>query len=193
MEKKGGKAIIFSAPSGAGKTTLVHHLLKTMPNELEFSVSACSRDQRKGEVNGKDYYFLSVDDFKNKINNNEFVEWEQVYLNNYYGTLKSEIEKIWAKGKNVIFDVDVVGGLNLKKQFGSSALAVFVKAPSIQELENRLRSRNTETDESIARRIGKAHKEIEFESRFDKTIINENIEDAKEMAQKLIIEYLEKN
>lgn len=192
MENKGGKAIIFSAPSGAGKTTLVHHLLKTMPNALEFSVSACSRAQRDGEVNGKDYYFLSVDEFKNKITNNEFVEWEQVYLNNYYGTLKAEVERIWAKGKNVIFDVDVVGGLNLKKQFGDNALAVFVKAPSVQELENRLRSRNTETEESIARRIGKAHKEIEFENRFDKTIINVNIEEAKQMAQDLVINYLNK-
>lgn len=192
MENKGGKAIIFSAPSGAGKTTLVHYLLNLMPEALEFSVSACSRAQRKGEINGKDYYFLSVDEFKNKIANNEFIEWEQVYLNNYYGTLKSEIDRIWANGKNVIFDVDVVGGLNLKKQFGDKALAVFVKAPSVQELENRLRSRNTETEETIARRIGKAHKEIEFEERFDKTIVNVNIEEAKEMAQKLIIQYLSK-
>lgn len=192
IKNKGGKAIIFSAPSGAGKTTLVHYLLSVMPQALEFSVSACSRAQRKGEVNGKDYYFLSVDEFKNKIANNEFIEWEQVYLNNYYGTLKSEIDRIWTNGKNVIFDVDVVGGLNLKKQFGDKALAVFVKAPSVKELENRLRSRNTETEESITRRMGKAAKEIEFENRFDKVIINENIEEAKQMAQNLIEEYLSK-
>ena len=153
-----GKLVIFSAPSGAGKTTIVHHLLKVFPN-LEFSVSACSRPMRKDETYGVDYYFISVEEFKKKISKEEFVEWEEVYKDNFYGTLKAEIERIWKKGHHIIFDMDVVGGLNLKKQFGEQALSIFVMPPSIQHLEARLKMRETETPASIARRIGKAEVE----------------------------------
>ncbi len=154
-----GKLIIFSAPSGAGKTTIVKHLLNVFP-QLEFSVSACSRPKRSYETHGVDYYFLSVEEFKQKIKNEEFVEWEEVYKDNFYGTLRVEIERIWNKGMNVIFDVDVVGGLHLKKLYAEKALAIFVMPPSIQHLEMRLKSRETETSESIARRMGKAENEL---------------------------------
>ncbi len=185
-----GKLIIFSAPSGAGKTTIVHHLLKVFP-DLEFSVSACSREMRKGEEYGVDYYFLSVEEFKERIAKGEFVEWEEVYKDNFYGTLKSEIERIWKKGKHVIFDVDVIGGLNLKKQFGDSALAIFVMPPSIEHLEKRLKSRETETPESIARRIGKAEKELQTADQFDKIVLNDNLENAFNEAEKLVNEFIQ--
>ena len=184
-----GKLIIFSAPSGAGKTTIVHHLLEEFP-QLEFSVSACSRPMRKGETHGVDYYFLSLEEFKQKISDNDFVEWEEVYKDNFYGTLKVEIERIWKKGMHVIFDVDVVGGLNLKNQFGDLARAVFVMPPSIQHLEMRLRSRETETDESIARRIGKAENELKTADLFDKIILNDKLENAFEEAEKIVSEFL---
>lgn len=184
-----GKLIIFSAPSGAGKTTIVHHLLEEFL-QLEFSVSACSRPMRKGETHGVDYYFLSLEEFKQKISDNDFVEWEEVYKDNFYGTLKVEIERIWKKGMHVIFDVDVVGGLNLKNQFGDLALAVFVMPPSIKHLEMRLRSRETETDESIARRIGKAENELKTADLFDKIILNDKLENAFEEAEKIVSEFL---
>ncbi len=184
-----GKLVIFSAPSGAGKTTIVHHLLKVFP-DLEFSVSACSREMRKGEEYGKDYYFLSVGEFKEKIEKGEFVEWEEVYKDNFYGTLRAEIERIWKKGKHVIFDVDVIGGLNLKKQFGEKALAIFVMPPSIEHLEKRLKSRETETPESIARRIGKAEQELRTANQFDKIILNDKLENAFEEAEKTVEEFL---
>jgi guanylate kinase len=184
-----GKLIIFSAPSGAGKTTIVQHLLKVFP-ELEFSVSACSRPKRKHETHGVDYYFLSVEEFKQKIKNNEFAEWEEVYKDNFYGTLKAEIERIWKKGKHIIFDMDVVGGLNLKKQFGSQALAIFVMPPSIEHLETRLKSRETETPESIARRIGKAEVELQTANQFDKIILNDNLEHALTEAEKIATHFL---
>jgi guanylate kinase len=184
-----GKLIIFSAPSGAGKTTIVQHLLKKFP-VLEFSISACSRTMRKDEKEGEDYYFLSVKDFKRKIINDEFLEWEEVYTDHYYGTLKSEIERIWNKGHHVIFDVDVHGGLNLKKIFGERALAVFVKAPSIQHLENRLKLRETETVESIARRINKAEQEIKLAPEFDKIVLNDKMEHAFEQAEQLVTQFL---
>lgn len=180
-----GKLIIFSAPSGAGKTTIVQHLLTKFP-VLEFSISACSRAMRKDEKEGEDYYFLSVEEFKNKIKHNEFLEWEEVYTDHFYGTLKSEIERIWAKGHHVIFDVDVHGGLNLKKIFGKRALAVFVKAPSIQHLENRLKLRETETPESIARRIGKAEQEMLLAPQFDKIVLNDKMEHAFEQAEEIV-------
>lgn len=186
-----GKLIIFSAPSGAGKTTIVHHLLNKFP-ELEFSVSACSRKRREEEQEGIDYYFLSVDEFKKRIENKDFIEWEEVYADNFYGTLESELFRIWAKGKHVIFDVDVKGGLNLKKAFGDKALSVFVKAPSLQHLEERLKSRKTETSESIARRLGKAAIEMTYESEFDKVVLNDNIERAFIKAEELIAEFLKK-
>ena len=184
-----GKLIIFSAPSGAGKTTIVQHLLSKTPG-LEFSVSACSRPMRKDETNGVDYYFISVDEFKKKIENKEFVEWEEVYTNHFYGTLKAEIERIWKKGHHIIFDMDVVGGLNLKKQFGEKALAIFVQPPSIAHLEARLKKRETETPESIARRIGKAEKELKTADQFDKIVLNDNLEHAFEQAEQIVGEFL---
>ncbi|MEM8894586.1 MAG: guanylate kinase, partial [Bacteroidota bacterium] len=146
-----GKALIFSAPSGSGKTTIVHHLTKVFPN-LGFSISASTRDKRgRTEENGKDYYFLNPEEFKAKIDNDEFIEWEEVYEGNYYGTLKSEIQRIWDGGNHVIFDVDVKGGINLKNYFGDDALAIFVKVPDIEVLQQRLKDRNTETDDSLSR------------------------------------------
>lgn len=184
-----GKLIIFSAPSGAGKTTIVQYLLTKIP-KLEFSVSACSRPMRKDETHGVDYYFISVDEFRRKIENEEFVEWEEVYKDNFYGTLKAEIERIWKKGHHIIFDMDVVGGLNLKKQFGDQALAIFVMPPSIQHLENRLKMRETETPESIARRIGKAEVELQTANQFDKIVLNDNLlhafAEAEETAKKFL-------
>lgn len=187
-----GKLIIFSAPSGAGKTTIVHHVLKQFPDQLEFSISACTRAKRPNEIHGKDYYFLSVEEFKSKIKKNEFVEWEEVYTGQFYGTLKSEIERIWNVGKHVIFDLDVQGGINLKRQFGRKALSVFVMPPSIQELENRLQQRKTETPQSIVKRISKAKQEIEMASQFDKILMNDNLEQTCRDAEKLVSEFLEK-
>jgi guanylate kinase len=185
-----GKLIIFSAPSGAGKTTIVHYLLDTFPEFLEFSVSACSRPKRNGETEGADYYYLSLEAFKQKIAMDEFVEWEEVYKDNFYGTLKAEIERIWHKGKHVIFDVDVNGGLNLKNIFREKALAVFVMPPSVASLEERLRKRETETPESIARRMGKAQMEIDKSSAFDRIVMNDTLEHAFEEAQKITREFL---
>jgi guanylate kinase len=186
-----GKCIIFSAPSGAGKTTIVHHLLKVFP-QLEFSVSACSRPIRKGEIDGKDYYFIGIEGFKKKIQEDAFIEWEEVYKDNFYGTLKSEIERIWANGHHVIFDVDVMGGLNLKKKFGEKALAIFVMPPSIKHLEERLKQRNTETPESIARRMAKAAQELQTAKQFDVQILNDNLEKALKEAEQIVSNFLEK-
>lgn len=185
-----GKLVIFSAPSGAGKTTIVHHLLKKFPEQLEFSVSACSRKKRNDETEGVDYYFISVDEFKKKIAAGEFVEYEEVYKDNFYGTLKREVERIWRLGRHVIFDVDVQGGLNLKKQFGKNALAIFVMPPSIKSLEDRLKKRETETPESIARRIGKAKLEIETAAQFDVTLKNFILEEALKEAERITDEFL---
>lgn len=184
-----GKVIIFSAPSGAGKTTLVKHLLKRDLN-LSFSVSACSREKRPSEVNGKDYYFMSKDQFREKIKEEAFLEWEEVYDGNFYGTLKAEIDRIWSKEKHVIFDVDVVGGMNLKKYFKDNALAIYVEAPSIDVLEKRLRSRETETEETIEKRIGKAVEEIKYKKDFDQVIVNDDLEKAKEEAFETVNAYL---
>ena len=185
------KAIIFSAPSGAGKTTIVHHLLKVFP-ELHFSVSACSRPKRKNEVDGKDYYFMGVEGFKSAIENGLFLEYEEVYKDNFYGTLKSEIERIWAMNKTVIFDVDVVGGLNLKKLFAEKAMSVFVKAPSVEELERRLKSRQTESSEKIAIRIQKAKHEMAYEKEFDVVLVNVDLEHSLPEAEKLVRDFLSK-
>ncbi len=186
-----GKLIIFSAPSGAGKTTIVKHLL-TQDFNLEFSVSVTSRAPRKNEIDGKDYHFISAEDFQRKIKNNEFLEWEEVYSGIYYGTLKSEVEQIRNKGINVIFDVDVVGGLNIKKFYGDEALAIFIQPPSIEELQNRLKSRSTETEEKIQMRIAKAVHELIFANQFDIIIVNENLEKACTEAEKLIKSFLKK-
>jgi guanylate kinase len=180
-----GKAIIFCAPSGSGKTTIVKHLLDKYAN-LGFSISACTRDKRgRNEENGKDYYFLSIHDFKERIDNEEFIEWEEVYPGAYYGTLKSEIERLWSEGKNVIFDVDVKGGVNLKKYFGDSALAIYVKVPSMEELEKRLRNRGTDSEDSISRRLYKMKFEMEFQNRFDVILLNDDIETSWQKAEDL--------
>jgi len=184
-----GKLIIFSAPSGAGKTTIVRHLLKKNLN-LEFSVSATSRAPRHNETHGKDYYFLSAEEFKKKITNGEFLEWEEVYKGVYYGSLKSEVERIRNHGKNVIFDVDVVGGLDIKKIYGDEARAVFVQPPSVDELLSRLQNRSTETEEKIQMRIAKAEQELSFASKFDVIITNNDLTQACKEAEIVIREFL---
>ncbi|HDR51005.1 MAG TPA: guanylate kinase [Mariniphaga anaerophila] len=186
-----GRLIIFSAPSGAGKTTIVKHLLQQDLN-LEFSVSATNREPRQGEVNGKDYYFLTEEEFRKKIETDEFLEWEEVYNGIFYGTLKSEVERIRNAGKNVIFDVDVVGGLNIKKFYGTEALAVFVQPPSVEELKNRLKNRSTESEEKIKMRIAKAEKELEFARKFDVIIVNDKLPKALNEAEKVVSGFLSK-
>ena len=184
-EPKIGKAIIFSAPSGSGKTTIVQHLLE-QNQDLGFSISASTRDKRgRKETNGVDYYFLSPEEFKKKIDNDEFIEWEEVYAGNFYGTLKSEIQRIWDQGKNVIFDVDVKGGIALKKYFGNKALSIFVKVPSLEILKQRLNERGTETEESLSRRLFKAKFEMTFQDKFDVVLLNEDLGLATKEAQKL--------
>ncbi len=185
-----GKAIIFSAPSGSGKTSLVKHLIQHVPN-LGFSISACTRDKRgRHEEHGKDYYFLTQEDFKKKIDENAFIEWEEVYEGNFYGTLKEEIQRIWDSGKAVIFDVDVKGGLALKKYFGDQALAIFVKVPSMEVLKTRLNDRGTESEESLSRRVFKAEFEMKFEPQFDVTVVNDDFEKSSAEAEKLVKDFL---
>lgn len=187
-----GKLIIFSAPSGSGKTTIVHHILKKFSDKLEFSISACTREKRPNEVDGKDYHFMAVEEFKQKIKKNEFVEWEEVYQGQFYGTLKSELERIWNSGKHVIFDLDVQGGINLKRSFGRPAYSIFVMPPSVEILELRLKQRQTETPESIAKRVAKARQEIQVADQFDKILLNENLEKVCAEAEKLVSEFLNK-
>ena len=187
-----GKAIIFSAPSGSGKTTIVKHLLRSMKN-LSFSISATTRPRRKErEIDGRDYYFISKDDFKQKIENDEFVEWEEVYDGNYYGTLKSEVERIWSMGKHVLFDVDVKGGIKLNSYFEAGGLSVFVKVKDKEELEKRLRHRNTETEENMQRRLSKAAYEMTFEKEFDVSLISGDLSETLERAEELVSEFIEK-
>ncbi len=170
-----GKFVIVSAPSGAGKTTIVRELMKAGLG-LEFSVSAASRAPRPGEINGKDYFFISADDFRGKIQNGDLLEWQEVYMDQYYGTLKSEVERIWNAGHHVLFDVDVQGGMNLKKMFPEISLSLFIMPPSLEELENRLRLRSTETEESLRKRLAKAANEISFAGEFDRIIVNDVLE-----------------
>lgn len=184
------KVIIFSAPSGAGKTTIVQHILQQFPI-LEFSVSATSRQPRKGEIHGKDYYFLEVEKFKQHIVENAFLEWEEVYTNQFYGTLLSEIDRIWAKEKIIIFDVDVKGGINIKKHFGNKALSIFVQPPSIAKLQERLQLRNTETPESLKKRIARATSEMEYANHFDKIVINDKLEIALQETKILVQQFIE--
>jgi guanylate kinase len=186
-----GKCIIFSAPSGAGKTTLVHRLLASS-EKYAFSVSACSREPRENEIDGRDYYFIGLDSFREKIKENAFVEWEEVYKDNYYGTLKSELNRIWSLGKTVVFDVDVVGGMNLKKIFKDNALAIFVNPPSLEVLEKRLRGRKTESEEKINMRISKATIELDRASEFDviveNNVLEEAVEQVKLLANKFVLQ-----
>jgi guanylate kinase len=185
-----GKLIVFSAPSGSGKTTIVRYLLEQNELHLDFSISATSREKRGDEVDNKDYYFLSAAAFQAKISADEFVEFEEVYTDNFYGTLKAELERIWALGKHVIFDIDVIGGLSIKKQFPKKTLAVFVSPPSVEELERRLRFRQTETDEKIRMRLAKAEREIAQSENFDIILKNYDLEIAKNDAYNLVSDYL---
>ena len=186
----GGKLIIFSAPSGSGKTTIVRYLLDQPELNLAFSVSATSRPRRGKERHGEHYYFMSVSEFKQHIKNEDFLEWEEVYRDNFYGTLKSEVERIWAQGKNVIFDIDVVGGLRTKKKFPQETLAVFVKPPSVDELKIRLKKRSTESDDKINMRIAKASVELATAPQFDKIIKNYDLEVALKEAHQLVAEFV---
>jgi guanylate kinase len=187
-----GKMIVFSAPSGSGKTTIVRDLLTKDELKLEFSISAASRAPRGAEVNGKDYHFMSVEDFKSNIDKDSFLEWEEVYPDNFYGTLKSEVERIWNDGKHVIFDIDVVGGLNIKKQFPEETLAVFVMPPSVEELRNRLTARDTETPEKIEMRVAKAEAELKFADEFDIVLLNRDLEVAKAEAYQNVMTFINK-
>ncbi len=189
MTKKQGKLLIFSAPSGSGKTTIIKEVVKQISN-LEFSISACSRQPREGEIHGKDYYFLSAIDFRKNIDNQEFIEWEEVYKDVYYGTLKSEITRIWDNGNHVIFDVDVLGGVNLKTQFGEQALSIFVKPPSVEVLRQRLEHRGTEKPEQIEKRINRAEYELSFANKFDTVILNDDLDNAIEETLKQIRSFL---
>ena len=183
------KSVIISAPSGAGKTTIVRHLLDSGLN-LSFSVSATTRPLRGNEKNGVDYFFLSVPEFRKKIEKNEFAEWEQVYKDLYYGTLKSELERIWANGKYVLFDVDVQGAINLKREFGTDSIAIFIMPPSVEELENRLVKRGTDTPEKIKVRVEKAKEELELANQFDLVIVNHQLDKAKEEAFKIVSSFV---
>src|SRR5210317_1675606 len=187
---KDGKLIVFSAPSGSGKTTIVRHLLSIDDLNLEFSISATSREKRGQEVHGKDYYFLSAKEFKSKIKAEEFLEWEEVYRDNFYGTLKTEVERIWALGKHVIFDIDVSGGLRIKRKFPEQTLAVFVKPPSIDELKIRLKKRKTESDDKINMRISKASAELATAPLFDVIIENKVLDKALVEAEKLVSNFV---
>ena len=182
--------LIVTAPSGAGKTTIVRHLLKTFDN-LSFSVSATTRPPREGEVDGKDYYFLTLRKFRNRIKKEAFAEWEEVYPNKFYGTLKSEIEKKWRKKKNVVFDIEVKGATNLKKLYGDRALAIFIKPPPLEELIRRLENRDTENKKSLAERIARAKEELTYENNFDKVLINDQLSVALKEAEQMVLDFIE--
>jgi guanylate kinase len=187
---KGGKLIIFAAPSGSGKTTIVEHLLKQEELNLAFSVSATSRQKRGAEEHGVNYYFISINEFKRHIKNDDFLEWEEVYRDNFYGTLKSEVERLWAEGKNVIFDIDVAGGLRIKKKYPNKTLAVFVKPPSVDELKIRLKKRSTESEDKINMRIAKASVELATSPQFDKVIKNYDLDTALNEAYNLVANFI---
>ncbi|BAO75759.1 guanylate kinase [Winogradskyella sp. PG-2] len=189
---KEGKLIVFSAPSGSGKTTIVRHLLKQQELNLEFSISATSREARGNEQHGKDYYYLSLKEFKNKIKADEFLEWEEVYRDNFYGTLKAEVERIWAKGKHVIFDIDVSGGLRIKRKFPDQTLAVFVKPPDLNELVRRLKDRGEESEEKISMRVAKAPAELATAPLFDVIVVNSKLDEALENAYSLVSDFISK-
>ena len=186
------KIIIIAAPSGAGKTSITKHLLKTFPDKLAFSISCATRQPRNYEVNGKDYYFITPEEFRKRIDNNEFAEWEMVYEAKYYGTLKSELQRIWNENKVPLLDVDVKGGLNIQQQYRSSTLSLFIQPPSMEELKKRLEARGTETPESLAARINKASFELTFKDKFDNPIINDILENACLKAEKAVEKFLNK-
>lgn len=186
-----GKLLVFSAPSGSGKSTIVNHLLSKEALNLAFSISATSRAPRGEEKNGEHYYFMSVDEFKSHIVKDDFLEWEEVYADNYYGTLKSELERIWSMGKHVVFDIDVIGGLNIKKKFPQQTLSIFVMPPSIEELRRRLENRSTETSEKIDMRIAKAAKEIESAPKFDVIITNDGLDTALKEAELTVAGFIQ--
>ncbi len=188
-----GKVIIISAPSGAGKTTIVRHLIGQSALNLAFSVSACTRAKRDHEVDGRDYYFMSVNDFRTLIDEGAFLEWEEVYKNGYYGTLKTEVDRIWEQQKHVLFDVDVVGGVNLKQIYGDNALAVFIMPPSIEVLRERLQKRGTETEEKIESRINKASLELKYAKKFDVIVLNDALPEALAETEKLVADFLAQN
>jgi guanylate kinase len=189
---KQGKLIVFSAPSGSGKTTIVRHLLKQQELNLEFSISATSREARSNEENGKDYYYLSLKEFKNKIKADEFLEWEEVYRDNFYGTLKTEIERIWAKGKHVIFDIDVSGGLRIKRKFPDQTLSIFVKPPDLNELVRRLKDRGEESEDKISMRVAKAPAELATAPLFDIIVVNSDLEEALGNAYNIVSDFIAK-
>lgn len=186
----GGKLIIFSAPSGAGKTTIVRHLLSKYADKLAFSISATTRERRGAEVDGLDYYFISKEEFLHKVAKHEFIEFEEVYSGTFYGTLKSEVERIWAEGKHVIFDIDVVGGLRLKSKFPEEALAIFVNPPSLDVLKERLRGRGTDSEEKLRERFAKAEHELSYADKFDVVLDNFDLETAKADADKLVLDFI---
>jgi len=186
-----GKLIIFSAPSGSGKTTIVRHLLDKYTQQLAFSVSACTRPRRDYEIDGKDYYFLTLQDFRQKIADQQFAEWEEVYAGNYYGTLKAEIQRLWDEGKHVLFDVDVKGGLKLKEAYGDAALAVFVKVTSDEEIKRRLSGRGTETEETLATRLAKVRYEQSFEHEFDVVLVNDELNETLAKAEDLVQAFIQ--
>lgn len=185
-----GKVIIVSAPSGAGKTSIVRHLLEQVP-DLKFSISATTRPKRDYEIDGKDYYFLTPEQFKERLANDEFLEWQEVYTDQFYGSLKSEVERIWSNGQAVIFDVDVLGGLNIKKFYGDEALSVFIEPPTMEELENRLKNRGTENDASLKKRLAKAEYELSFARQFDKIVLNDDLKTAQQEIIDLVRDFLE--
>ena len=184
------KLIIIAAPSGSGKSSVTRHLLNTMPEQLSFSISCATRQQRNLEKDGIDYYFISVDAFKHKINNHEFVEWEMVYEGKYYGTLKSEMDRIWQLQKAPLLDVDVQGGINIQQQYPKQSLSLFIEPPSIKELERRLKARGTETAESLQARLSKAAYELSFKEQFDRIILNDNLERACKEAENIVTAFL---
>jgi guanylate kinase len=186
---KKGKLFVFSAPSGSGKTTIVKHLLSQKELNLDFSISATSRPPRGKEQDGVDYYFLDKTVFQKHIDNGDFLEWEEVYTDHFYGTLKAEVERIWSMDKHVIFDIDVVGGLNIKAQFPENTLSVFVKPPSLDEMERRLRNRKTDSESKILERVGKAAKEIAYAEDFDVVLINDSLEIAKQEAVQMVVDF----
>jgi guanylate kinase len=188
--KKGGKLIVFSAPSGSGKTTIVRHLLSQPELNLAFSVSATSRPRRPKEKQGEHYYFMSISEFKKHIKNGDFLEWEEVYRDNFYGTLKSEVTRLWEEGKNVIFDIDVVGGLRIKRKFPDQTLAVFVKPPSVDELKIRLKKRSTESEDKINMRVAKASVELATAPQFDKIVNNIDLETALKESRDLVADFI---